>query len=262
MNTLAYTNNEYHSPSLSRSFLAQHFPSLTVYPKFVKIVWQASVKARHGQYDGLEWTRSSLNVLRALEESGVPFQISGVQHITQLDGPCVFIANHMSTLETVTLPAIIQPLKRVTFIVKRSLLEYPVFRHVMRARDPIAVNRVNAREDLKAVLEGGCERLRNGISIIVFPQTTRAEIFDPEQFNTIGIKLAKRADVPVIPIALCTDAWTNGTLIKEFGKIDPRKTVYYEFGEPFRIQGHGNAEHEKIVAFITERLAGWRSVGN
>jgi 1-acyl-sn-glycerol-3-phosphate acyltransferase len=146
----------------------------------------------------------------------------------------------------------------VTFIVKRSLLEYPVFRHVMRARDPIAVDRVNPREDLKAVLEGGCERLQKGISIIVFPQTTRSETFDPEQFNSIGVKLAKRAQVPVVPIALCTHAWGNGKVIKELGKIDPGKTVHYQFGEPFRIQGRGNAEHEAIVAFITEKLADWR----
>ncbi len=215
--------------------------------------------ARHGKYNGTEWAKSSVDVVRALEESGVSFHISGVQHVTQLDGPCVFIANHMSTLETMTLPAMIQPLKPVTFIVKRSLLEYPVFRHVMRSRDPIAVNRVHAREDLKAVLEGGCQRLQDGISIIVFPQTTRSETFDPELFNTIGIKLAKRANVPVIPIALCTDAWSNGTVIKEFGKILPERTVYYQFGEPLKIRGRGNAEHETIVAFITECLGSWRS---
>ena len=112
------------------------------------------------------------------------------------------------------------------------------------------------------MLEGGCERLQNGISIIVFPQTTRSETFEPEHFNTIGIKLAKRAKVPVIPIALCSDAWSNGTPIKEFGKIIPEKAVYYQFGEPLEIQGRGNAEHEAIVAFITERLADWRSVDN
>ena len=262
MDRLAYTNNEYHSLTPSPSFLARRFPSLAIYPKFVKIVWQASVMARHGKYDETEWTKSSLTVVRALEESGVSFQVSGVQHIIQLDGPSVFIPNHMSTMETVTLPAMIQPLKPVTFIVKRSLLEYPVFRHVMRSRDPIALDRMNPRGDLKAVLEGGCERLQNGISIIVFPQTTRSETFDPKHFNTIGIKLAKRAKVPVIPIALCTDAWSNGTLIKEFGKILPEKTVYYQFGEPLEIQGRGNAEHEAIVAFITERLTDWRNVGN
>ena len=58
----------------------------------------------------------------------------------------------------------------------------------------------------KAVLEGGKQRLQKGISIIVFPQTTRTVRFEPENFNSIGVKLAQRAKVPIIPLALRTDA--------------------------------------------------------
>ena len=157
-------------------------------------------------------------------------EITGTEHFSRLEGPCVFIGNHMSTLEAFVLPTIIQPLKRVAFVVKKSLVEYPVFGHLMRSRDPIVVGRTNPREDLKAVLEGGAERLRSGISIVVFPQKTRSALFDPAAFNSIGIKLAKRAQVPVVPLALKTDAWGNGALVKDFGKIDPAKAVHFAFG--------------------------------
>jgi 1-acyl-sn-glycerol-3-phosphate acyltransferase len=143
--------------------------------------------------------------------------------------------------------------------VKQSLLEYPVFRHVMRSRDPIAVNRTNPREDLKTVFEGGVERLRKGIALIVFPQTTRTPTFDPAQFNTIGVKLAQKAQVPVVPLALLTDAWGNGKYLKDFGKIDLAKKVYFAFGQPMAIHGRGNPEHEAIIAFITGKLREWRA---
>lgn len=259
MDTLVYVHDVYQTTPTSVPFWAKWFPSLVVYPQFVNIVWQASAKAKREHYDGEAWAQSSLEVIRALEGVGVSFDITGLQHVTQLEGPCVFIANHMSTLETVTLPAIIQPIKPVTFIVKRSLLEYPVFRHVMRSRDPIAVDRVNPREDLKAVLEGGCERLQQGVSIVVFPQTTRTLTLDLTQFNTIGVKLAKRAQVPIVPLALCTDAWGNGHWVKEFGKIDPRRKVHYQFGTPLYVQKRGNEEHETIVEFITQKLSEWRA---
>jgi 1-acyl-sn-glycerol-3-phosphate acyltransferase len=158
----------------------------------------------------------------------------------------------------VILPVIIQPVKKITFVVKQSLLNYPVFRHIMRSRDPISVNRMNPREDLTAVLEGGVERLKNGISIVIFPQTTRTHSFDPAQFNSIGIKLARRAQVPVIPVALLTDAWGNGKYIKDFGKIDPSKNVYFAFGEPMWIQGRGSEEHETNIQFIRGKLQKWR----
>jgi 1-acyl-sn-glycerol-3-phosphate acyltransferase len=163
----------------------------------------------------------------------------------------------MSTLETFVLPAIIASLKPVTFVVKEALVDTPIFKYVMRSRDPITVGRANPREDLKAVLEGGTERLNAGISIIIFPQTTRFLDFDPRKFNTIGMKLARRANVPVVPVALKTDAWGNGKILKDFGKMDPSKKVHFSFGEPLVIKDRGTEEQEKVLEFIGSRLKEW-----
>jgi 1-acyl-sn-glycerol-3-phosphate acyltransferase len=99
--------------------------------------------------------------------------------------------------------------------------------------------------------------LGTGVSIVVFPQTTRTPVFNPQQFNTIGVKLAKKAGVPIIPVALKSDAWGNGRLIKELGKIDPSRTVYFAFGEPFRIKDRGTEEHQNIIRFIQGKLGEW-----
>jgi 1-acyl-sn-glycerol-3-phosphate acyltransferase len=198
--------------------------------------------------------------VRALELAGVRFDISGLEHVAAAEGPCVFIGNHMSTLETFALPVILLPFKRITFVVKQSLMDYPVFGHVMRSRDPIAVARTNPREDLKAVLDGGAARLGKGISLVIFPQTTRVPEFDPREFNTIGVKLAKRADVPMIPFALKTDAWGNGRLVKDFGRIDPSKTAHVAFGASLRVQNRGTEEHEEIIKFITSKLTSWGGI--
>ncbi len=108
------------------------------------------------------------------------------------------------------------------------------------------------------MLEGGAERLKRGISIIAFPQTTRTLSFDPVQFNTIGIKLARKANVPVVPLALFTDAWGNGKYLKDFGKIDASKKVYFAFGEPMWVQGRGSDEHQAIISFISRKLQEWK----
>ncbi len=255
---LDYADNVYQTDRKRLSWFARTFPTQSFYRKFFGIVYRASVKARKGKYDGAEWARSSHEVLAALESVGVQAEVTGTEHVRQLDSPCVFIANHMSMLETTVLPAIIQPIREVTFVVKQSLLDYPVFRHVMRSRDPIAVTRDNPREDFKAVMAGGIERLGRGVSIIVFPQTTRSGTFDPDQFNTIGIKLAAKAKVPVVPIALLTDTWCNGKWVKDLGPIDPKKKVYFEFGEPLAIQSRGAEEHRKIIEFISAKLHEWR----
>jgi 1-acyl-sn-glycerol-3-phosphate acyltransferase len=156
------------------------------------------------------------------------------------------------------LPGLIQPLRNVTFVVKESLVKHPLFGDVMRSRNPIVVGRTDPRKDLEAVMNGGMELLAKGISIVIFPQSTRNVIFKPEEFNSLGVKLAKKAGVQVVPVALKTDFWGNGILIKEIGPLDSSKTIYFRFGEPFKVTGTGKEENQKIIDFIQSSLNEWQ----
>ncbi len=261
MDQLFFREGAYRTTPHSLSVTARTIPSVLFYWRAFIIVCRGSLLARQGRYRTAEWCASSLATMRALEEVGVSIEITGVDSFRTIEGPCVFIANHMSTLETFVLPAIISSFKDSTFVVKQSLVDYPIFKHIMRSRNPVTVGRSNPREDLRAVLEGGVERLRAGISIVIFPQTTRTAAFDPEAFNSIGIKLAKKAGVPVVPIALKTDAWCNGKILKDYGKIDRRKPVHFAFGQPMLVSDRGTEEHEAIIRFITARLKEWEQEG-
>lgn len=254
---LSYSSAGYHTVPRKIPFLERTFPTAGFYCRLFLLVCQSSSQAKRGRYDDDTWGKSSLAVLRALERVGVTLEVTGAEHIEYCDTPCVIIGNHMSLLETLVLPCIIQPVRKVTFIVKESLLHYPIFRHVMRSRNPIAVGRDNPRQDLRTVLEEGVDRLSNGISIIVFPQTTRTHSFDPAGFNSIGVKLAQKAGVPVIPVAMVTDAWENGKYFKDLGKINPTKKVRFAFGEPIWVSKRGSAEHQAIVRFIVGKLEEW-----
>lgn len=260
MHRVTYTDSSYRTARKPIAFWARTFPSLVLFSKIIAIVVKGGMKARRGKYENADWCWSSLGSLRALEHVGVTVSIEGTEHFTSLNEPCVFIANHMSTLETFVLPVLVSPYRNATFVVKESLMHYPFFGRLLGARNPITVGRDNPREDLKAVLEGGEERLKAGTSIIIFPQTTRTPALDPESFNSIGVKLAKKAGVPVIPIALKTDAWGNGKYLKDFGRIDPAKTVHFAFGRPLRVKDRGNEEHQAIIRFITEKLKEWGGV--
>ncbi len=259
VNRLNYTQGEYRTDPGEASAGAGVFPDAVFYGRLLTVVWKAGRKAGRGCYSDREWSRSSLEILTALERAGMRIHITGVEHIAKLTSPCVIIGNHMSVLETVVLPGIIQPFRNVTFVIKKSLMEYPVFKHVMRSRNPIVVGRANPRRDLKDVLDGGRRLLAEGVSIIVFPQTTRTLHFDPRRFNTIGVKLARKAGVPVIPLALLTDAWANGRYIKEFGRIDPARSVHFAFGPPIWVQGSADESHRSVTAFIGAHLERWQA---
>lgn len=257
MNPLLGSTDSYRTVPARVPLVSKIMPELTVYSRFVMIVCKAALQAGRGRFTRQALCRSSFNVLRALEAVGIRIEIDGTRHIARLETPCVIVANHMSVLETVILPMIVQPLTDVTFIVKDSLMRYPVFKHVLATLDPIVVGRINPRQDLRTVMQEGVERLNRGMSVVVFPQTTRATSFDKRQFNSLGVKLAHRAGVPVLPLALTTDAWGNGRLIKDFGKIDPTKTVRFSFGPPIAFQDRGGAAHQAVIDRIQRKLLQW-----
>ncbi len=232
-------------------------PALLFYSNLLRIILYSNYFARKGIYNGVRWANSSIDIVKSLEWAGIKFHFSGMNNLRKVDSPVVLTANHMSALETMVLPSIIQPIKTVVYIIKEELASYPLFGTIAKARDPIIVGRENPREDLKTVLEEGTKKISEGKSIIIFPQKTRTQYFEATSFNSLGIKLAKRNNVPVIPIALLTDAWGNGKLIKDFGKIDPKKEVKICFGGPIFISSSGNEEHQQVINFITNKLKEW-----
>ncbi len=246
----------YRTPDdLPVSPVARRLPTLFFYSRFLYLVVKTATLIRLGRARDRDLYAGCWQVVQALERVGVRVTLEGMEHYRTLEGPCVFVGNHMSSLETFALPAVLMPHRKVTFIVKRGLVTYPVFKHVMRYFDPITVGRTNPREDLRAMLSQGLEKLKRGVSIVVFPQATRTTQFDRRGFNSIGAKLAARAGVPIVPVAVKTDAWGNGRWLKDFGRIDPTKRVYIGFGKPIIASGNGKAAHRQVLAFIEGRLA-------
>ncbi len=256
----AGVEGDYRPPRRKVGAVARRLPTPVFYLKLLKIVFQAGRKARRGEYTGEDWIRSSRRTLEALESVGVQVSIEGTENFRTLETPGVFAGNHMSVLETFALPSIIQPHREVTFVVKEELLGYPSFGPVLASRNPIAVSRKDPRKDLETVLREGAKRLAAGISVIVFPQNTRMPEFDPARFNSLGVKLARRAGVPVIPFALRTDAWGTGRWLRDFGKIYPEIPVRLSFGEPIPVRGDGKKAQAELVGFISRRLDRGREI--
>jgi len=209
------------------------------------------------KFDTHTWASRSMDILHLIESCGGKFEIEGLNYITESKEPVVFISNHMSMLESMVFPGIIASKREVTFVVKSSLTRHKLFGATMRARKPISVDRKDPISDFKAVMAQGTENLEKGTSVVIFPQSQRMVDFDEKMFNTLGIKLAKKAKVKVVPVAIKTDFWTNGKLFKDISKLDRSKKIHIKFGEPFQIEGPGKKEHQQVIDFIKSSLASW-----
>jgi len=241
-------------------FLVKKFPfwaTFIYYVQLLYIILIQSITARKGNYDRKTWARGSLGILKIVESAGGRLDISVLKGVVEHQEPLVYVANHMSLLDTLVLPCILLAFNSVTFVVKKGLLRYPVFGSIIRAVHPIAVTRQNPREDLKLVLMRGQALISQGCSIMIFPQATRSSVFDVASFNSLGVKLARKAGVSVVPVALKTDFQGNGRIFKDMGAVDPSKELYIKLGEPIPVKGNGQEAHQQLVTFITENLTAW-----
>jgi len=221
---------------------------------YLQEILKARKLAVRGVYDDKAWVESSIGIFKLIEGCGGRFHLRGLDNIHLCKGPVAFISNHMSTLETFVFPCLIAPFMKVTFVVKESLVKQPLFGPVMRSRNPIVVGRDNPREDFEIVMTEGKKILAGGTSLIIFPQSTRMVKFNPLEFNSLGIKVAKAAGVQVVPVAIKTNFWGNGKFIKDIGPVNRNTPISMVFGEPFFIQGNGKEDHQRVVEFIQRHL--------
>lgn len=254
------TQSEYHTPeSWPKAPLMRFLPGkwLPFYAYMIGTVLEGRHKAVRGVFDDEMWVDRSLRFACRAEGCGARFHISGLEHVRDPNGPIVLIGNHMSSLESFLLPSIVAPFRKLTFIVKESLTTHPFFGPVMRSRNPITVSRTNSREDFRKVMTQGAEVLEDGVSLCVFPQSTRMTKFHASRFNTLGAKLAQRAGVPVVPLALKTDFWGNGKRLRDFGPIGRVRDAYLAFGPVIPAGTPARDAQEVVLRFLRPNLNAW-----
>ncbi len=223
----------------------------------MRVFYACNRVAKRGDWCRPVWLYLSYRAWRCVERAGVAMEVSGLESLAGAGGPCVIAANHMSMLETITIPVLVLTHTDLSIVMKESLLHYPVTGAVMRAVGPVTVGRENPRDDLKAVLQDGTEKLKSGKSLLIFPQSTRNPCFRKSLFNSMGAKLAARAGVPLVPLALKTDFHGIGRVLRDLGPLDYGKPVHFAFGPALTVSGNGRAEHQACVEFIASRLRAW-----
>lgn len=221
------------------------------------VISHGARSARRGTFDDQSLARLSFILLRAAERLGATVTCEGFTPLATTPGPFVFVANHMSLVETIMLPSTLMSFGPLSIVAKRSLTRYPWFGTVLCATQPILVSRHNARQDLHDVLTQGVEQLRRGRSILLFPQGTRAPCFDPRRFNTLGVKLAQRAGVTLVPVAVRTDFAVVGRWLRDFGPVDPSRPIRFTAGAPLPPTMPAREQHAACLRFITGMLSSW-----
>ena len=223
----------------------------------LRIVTRCAWRNWRGDFDYARWSEICSTSIRFVEGLGAAIAFEGFAPRAAHDGPVVYVSNHMSTLETMVFPTALNAFGPLAIVLKQSLADIPYVGAAALAVGAIAVSRKNARADLQTVLEQGAKRLADGSSVLLFPQGTRQAVFDPKKFNSLGSKLAERAGVPLVPLAVKTDILQTGKWIKDFGEVDPNKPIRFACGPVLPASLGARQTHDQSVAFIESKLKAW-----
>lgn len=206
-----------------------------------------------------KWARYCFASLRKAEALGTRVTADGWERRRDLQGPVVYLCNHMSTLETILLPFTLLTFGPFNVVVKASLSRLPGLVRAAEHMGLVPIGRKSPREDLMTIFRVGVERIAQGNSMLIFAQGTRQPVFARKGWSSIGAKLAEKAGVPVMPIAVKTDIQPTRPggkgWFKDFGSVDPSKDIRLRCGPA--LTGSAKEMHAASFDWIKAQLDEW-----
>jgi 1-acyl-sn-glycerol-3-phosphate acyltransferase len=161
--------------------------------------------------------------------------------------PYVFMSNHQSVFDIAAIITTIPVSFR--FVAKRELLRIPFFGWALGLSNQIVIDRGN-REKAVRTLRAAARRIRDGASVIIFPEGTRSPTGELREFKSGGFHLALEAGVPVLPVTVSGSQriTPKRSLRVESGEI---KVVY---GKPIATRGLGLDDRATLKERVREAI--------
>ena len=142
------------------------------------------------------WTKAMLNIggvgRRRQEWEDLPEDIRGGRQ------PAIFMSNHESHLDV---PVMISSLEvNAVFIAKQELKRVPFLGQIIWFMNFIFIDRKDRTKAIDS-LQKAAARIREGQSVVIFPEGTRTLDGHLRDFKKGGFALAQDAGVPIVPLA-------------------------------------------------------------
>lgn len=162
------------------------------------------------------WCRGVMWLLEATV--GLTYRVEGRENVPP--GTAVFAVKHQSAWETFVIPILIGD---PAIVLKRELLRIPFFGWLLWKHGMIAIDREAGPIALRQLVADAKAKVREGRSIVMYPEGTRTEPGVRRPFLPGIAALYKRLELPLIPVALNSGVfWSRRAFIKYSGCITLR----------------------------------------
>jgi 1-acyl-sn-glycerol-3-phosphate acyltransferase len=178
---------------------------LTLWAGFLVVAWSYIDRDCPMIHRSTRWWGQNL-----LRVAHIPVEVEGLEHLVPGQA-YVFAANHRSNFDIFALVSVLPG--RFLWVAKKSLFQIPVLGQALSRMGSISVDRDNLRSAVKS-LEQATAIVKRGVSLIIFPEGTRALSRELLPFKKGVFIMAIKAGQPIVPVSI------SGTRF-----IQPRGTI-------------------------------------
>jgi 1-acyl-sn-glycerol-3-phosphate acyltransferase len=189
-----------------------------------------------------------------LKISNVQVRVHGTEHIAT-DRPQIFMSNHQSDFDILIVLAYLPGQFR--WIAKKELFRIPVFGKAMKNAGYIEIDRQNHERAMQNLAEAA-RKIREGKSVMSFPEGTRSVDGTIKAFKKGMFHLAFEAGVPIVPITIIGAA---EIMPKRSLKISPGR-ITMVIDQPIEVSAYSEDTRpeliERVRSVIMNNFHTWR----
>ena len=164
-------------------------------------------------------------------------------------GPVVYVSNHQSYVDILMFVNVVK--HQIGFIAKEELMKIPMFAGWILRIESLFIKRGDARASLSTINEGA-QMLKDGYSLVIFPEGTRSRCDKMAPFKHGSLKLATKARSTIVPVTI----QNSYKVYEETGRIKKGMTVDFTVHQPIDTAGMDRKELNDLPDRIEDIIRG------
>ena len=192
-------------------------------------------------YCAVPWAKVILRVC------GIRVAVRGREDVNP-EVPRIYMCNHQSFFDIWTLLAFL-PVD-FKFILKQELMNIPLLGPAMTRAGYIGIERKDPRKAVKSIALAA-KRIKDGASVLIFPEGTRSVDGRLQSFKRGGFNLAFKSGCDIVPVVI------NGShRIATKGSLRINKGSYSLYmGNPISLSGYRKKDIQRLMDKVHQAIS-------
>ncbi|MFS0752505.1 lysophospholipid acyltransferase family protein [Oceanobacillus sp. 1P07AA] len=182
---------------------------------------------------------------KVIAKTGTGVKVEGLEKVPS--GPVLFVANHQGIFDILAFLGYLE--RPVGFIAKKEIKKIPIISTWMEFVHCVFIDRTDRRQSMQAIQQG-IENLKDGNSMLIFPEGTRSKGRQVSSFKAGSFRLATKSKVPIVPVSI------DGTyqMLEEDGGRIKKSSIHIVVDDPILPEQYEKMKSAEIASNVESTI--------